>query len=88
MTRSIPAKPACVLTALLFAALPGCGGSSSARLDGSVSTGGSTVGSGGVVNSGGVAGIGGANTSAGTTGTGGAGTGGILPREKLAVWTK
>jgi hypothetical protein len=80
MTRSNPATTACsILCVLLSAALSGCGGSGSARLDGSVSTGGSAISSGGVVNSGGVtgAGTGGTNSAGGTIGAGGtAGAGG------------
>jgi len=47
MTRSIPGTAASsILCVLFFAALAGCGGSSSARTDGAVLAGGSNVGSG------------------------------------------
>ena len=79
MTRSISARTACrVLTALLFATLAGCGGSSSSRPDGLA--GGSAISSGGVVNSGGVAGGGtsGTKSTGGTTAAGGTvGSGGV-----------
>ncbi len=80
MTRSIPGTAASsILCVLFFAALAGCGGSSSARTDGAVLAGGSNVGSGGEVNSGGVTGggTGGTKSTGGTTATGGvSGTGG------------
>jgi hypothetical protein len=84
MTRSIPGTAArSILCVLFFAALAGCGGSSSARTDGAVLAGGSTVGSGGVVSSGGVTGggtggTGGTKSTGGTTATGGiTGSGGV-----------
>ena len=68
MTRSTSAIAACsILCVILCAALSGCGSSGSARTDGPVLTGGSTVGSGGVAGSG---------TGGTTAGYGGSGTGG------------
>jgi hypothetical protein len=81
MTRSIPDKTAsCSLTALFFAALAGCGGSTGARTDGPILAGGSATGGGGVPNSGGLAGggMGGTQSNGGTTATGvTTGSGGI-----------